>query len=198
VVGQQPRRQAGLANALSGPVFAVRLLVWTICQRAKGALVYGFKMPEGFLGTRADMLFDTIVFAELMVVAVLFYAIRQARMRRFGRHRAIMITTLLVLTVVLVLFEANLRAAGGTRVIFRQSSFAGTTAFTTLIYFHLLVAVSTVIAWVTLALTSLIKHPGSLPGPFSRTHRVLGKVVLFGFLTVATTALGVYTLGFVL
>ena len=155
-------------------------------------------MPDGFLGTRADALFDTILFAEFVVAGVLFYAIRQAKMKRYRRHRAIMLTTLLVLGLVLVLFEINLRTSGGTRVIFQRSTYAGTPTLAASIYVHLLFAVSTVAAWVTLAVTSLIKHPRSLPGPFSRFHRTLGKVVVFGFVMVISTAAGVYALGFVL
>jgi putative membrane protein len=156
-----------------------------------------FQMPDGFLGTRANLVFDLIIIVEIVVIGVLLYSIGQARMKRYGRHKAIMLTTLLAVALVLVLFEVNLRASGGAGAVFRQSRFAGTRALTTAIYVHLLFAISTVAAWVTLVITSLVKHPTSLPGSFSPAHRPWGKVVLCGFLLVTASALVVYVLGFV-
>src|SRR5262245_26271913 len=138
----------------------------------------GFDIPDGFLGTRADMLFDIIVVAQIAVTGALVYAIRQAKMKRYLRHRAVMLATLLVLALILVVFEVHLRASGGARGIFEQSRFADTTALTAAIYIHILFAVSTVVAWTTLAILSLVKYRRSLPGDFSRIHRIGGWIVL--------------------
>ena len=160
--------------------------------------MFEFYMPAGFLGTRADLLFDFIVVTLVAIIGILLYAIRQARMKRYRIHRALMLMTMFVLALVLVFFEIDLRMSGGYRVLFQQSKLSGTTAMTAAIYIHLVLAVSTVVVWVTHATMSLRKHPTLLPGSFSQTHRVMGGVVFYGFLSVVVTALVVYMIGFVL
>jgi hypothetical protein len=158
--------------------------------------MYG--LPGGFLGTRADCLFDTIAISLVGIAGTLAWSMSLARARQYKRHRSVMMRLLIGLTIVLIMFETDLRVSGGPKVLFRQSRFAHSHFLQYSLYFHLFVAVTTFAAWVGLLLVSLRRFPQPLPGTFSGVHRVWGKSVFYGFLLVAVTALEVYVLGFVM
>lgn len=159
--------------------------------------MFRWHVPDGFLGTRADAFFDVTVIALFAIGAVLVYSIRLARAKRIRAHRAMMLTMLVALTLLLVLFETHLRTSGGPRILFRQSSLFGTATMVIIVYTHVFLAVATVGIWTVQGLLALVLYQRSLPGRFSQPHRVLGMLVCYGFLSVAVTALMVYIVGFV-
>ena len=156
------------------------------------------RVPHGFLGTRGDLLFDTIAVSLILIVVALLYAFRLARSGRYVRHRTVMTTLLASLAAVLVLFEMHLRTSGGPNVLFAESRFHGTALMHHSLRIHLTLAISTFSAWLVLGLVSLIRFRRSLPGRFGDTHRIWGRAVFFGFLSVAITGLELYVVGLVL
>jgi hypothetical protein len=161
-------------------------------EQARGSYV-----PRGFLGTRADLLFDTIAVSLVLIAPILAWSQSLARSGAHRRHRAIMVTLFATLTLAIALFEVDLRMAGGARVLFKGSRFAGTSFMTGSLYSHVAVAITTFAAWLGLIVVSLRAFTRSLPGKLSSFHRIWGWGVIYGFLLVTATALEVYVVGFV-
>jgi putative membrane protein len=177
-------------------VLTLPLMATTATLRAVGP--HPPRLPRGFLGTRADILFDTIAVSLVLIAAILAWSQLLARARQYRRHRVVMTTLFVALTVVLLLFEADLRMAGGPKVLFKDSHFAGTAFLKYSLYFHVSVAMMTFAAWIGLIAISLRGFMSSLPGRFSSLHRIWGRSVFYGYLIVAATAVEVYVVGFVL
>jgi uncharacterized membrane protein YozB (DUF420 family) len=156
------------------------------------------QVPHGFLGTRGDLLFDTIAVSLILIVVALLYAFRLARAGRYLRHRTVMTTLLASLAAVLVLFEMHLRSSGGPNVLFAESRYYGTALMHHSLRVHLALAMSTFSAWLVLGLVSLIRFRRSLPGRFGEIHRIWGRAIFVGFLGVAITGIEIYIVGLVL
>lgn len=62
---------------------------------------------------------------------------------------------------------------------------------------HVLVAVTTAILWTTLAVRSWRRFRTRLPGPFSATHRRLGKLTVLGVGLLSSSGLLLYIFLFV-
>src|SRR6188472_597565 len=73
----------------------------------------GFPGIDGFLGTRAPLILDVLCLAMIAVLIVLAWSIYLAKVkRRFALHKSIQITLGVVLLVVIVLFEMDIRLHG--------------------------------------------------------------------------------------
>lgn len=183
-------------------MLGVASLVVPLSQQAAVSITLdparGSYVPRGFLGTRADLLFDTITVLLVVIALVLAWSRSLARSGRYRRHRAVMVTLFVVLTLVLALFETDLRMSGGPRALFKASRFAGTSVMTRSLRLHVAVAITTFTAWLGLIVVSLRAFTRSLPGRLSRLHRIWGQGVFYGFLLVGATALELYIVGFVL
>jgi high-affinity Fe2+/Pb2+ permease len=82
--------------------------------------------PQGFLGTRGDLLMDIVILALVAVVPIVLYNWRLARTGRYPLHKTMQISLAALLAVVVGLFEVNLRLQGGIFKATEASSFAGT------------------------------------------------------------------------
>jgi uncharacterized membrane protein YozB (DUF420 family) len=155
--------------------------------------------PQGFLGTRADLLMDIVIVALVAVVPIVLYNWQLARRRQWGRHKALQITLAVLLGLVVGLFEYNLRLQGGIFEATRASSYAGTTTLNFWIWFHTFFAITTIFIWAGLIVASLRRFPAPpQPGPFSATHRRWGRTGMIWMLVTGVTAIPVYVYGFAL
>ncbi len=154
--------------------------------------------PPGFLGTRADLLTDLITVGYGVVPLILAWSAMQARRGFHLRHRAVQCAALALLTVVLVMFEVNIRMRGGSDALFLSSSFANTPTLRAVLLGHLLIAVSTYFVWVGLTVLSWRRFRSRLPGVFSRTHARVGRLVIAGNVATALSGILLYIVGFVL
>jgi putative membrane protein len=154
--------------------------------------------PQGFLGTRADLLTDVITVGYGVIPLVLYLSALRARRGEYRLHRAVQCACLAALTVILVLFEVNIRLRGGSQALFVSSSFAETPLLRATLLVHLAIAVSTYLAWVGLTVVSWRRFERSLPGAFGATHRIIGKGVIAGNVATAITGVWLYVVGFVL
>lgn len=153
--------------------------------------------PQGFLGTRADLLMDIVIVALVAVVPIVLYNWQLARTRRWGRHKAMQITLAVLLGLVVALFEYNLRLQGGIFEATRASSYAGTPTLDFWIWFHTFFAITTLFIWAGLIVASLRRFPvPPAPGPFSATHRRWGRIGMVWMLVTGLTSLPVYVYGF--
>ena len=154
--------------------------------------------PAGFLGTRADLLFDLIIVSILFITPTILFSWSQARKGRYLRHKRLQILLTLILTVVLILFEMNLKAKGGIFVLTRESRFSETWVLPTALFVHLFFAISTAVIWVSLLISSLLifPHPPT-PNAFSSSHRFWGRIAILDLILTAVTAVILYAVGFV-
>lgn len=154
--------------------------------------------PQGFLGTRADLLTDLITVGYGVIPLILYLSARRARAGRHRLHRNVQCGCLAALTVILILFEVNIRMRGGSQALFLTSSFADTPLLRFTLLGHLAIAVSTYLIWCGLTFVSLRRFGSRLPGGFSDTHRRLGLLVIAGNVATAITGVLLYVIGFVL
>lgn len=155
--------------------------------------------PQGFLGTRADLLMDIVILALIAVVPIVLYNWRLARQGQYGRHKISQVGLAVLLGAVVGLFEYNLRLQGGIFAATRASSYAGTATLDFWIYFHTFFAITTIFIWVFLIVLSLRRFPSPpVPGDFSATHKRWGRIGMIWMLTTGVTAIPVYIYGFAL
>ena len=155
--------------------------------------------PQGFLGTRADLLMDIVIVALLAVVPIVIYNWRLARNRRYARHKNLQIALAALLAVVVGLFEYNLRLQGGIFVATSASGYAGTATLNFWIYLHTFFAITTIFIWLGLIAASVRRFPNPpVPGEFSAAHRRWGRMGMIWMLVTGVTSLPVYIYGFVL
>lgn len=154
-------------------------------------------LPQGFLGTRGDILMDLVVLSLIAIIPLLVYSFRLARQKRYAEHKRLQVVLASVLAVVVVLFEVDMQMAGGIFALTAASRFAGTALLNGSIYLHVLLAVGTTLLWIWLIALSLKRFPNPpAPGAFSRTHRRWGRFGMILMLLTGLTGVEVYILGF--
>ena len=156
-------------------------------------------LPQGFLGTRADILVDIVVVSLAVILPLLGLALWWVQRGEYRRHRNLMVTLGATLAIVVTLFEIDIRLAGGFFVLAAESSYAGTALLTASVYIHLVLAVSTALLWAVLIVTSLRRFPSPPePGEYSMSHKRLGRLGMVGMALTGVTGLELYLVGMVL
>jgi hypothetical protein len=156
--------------------------------------------PQGFLGTRADLLFDIIVVSLILIVPLLIYSLYLVRVKKdYVTHKNIQVGVSIVVAIVLVLFEMNLYFTGGVEQLLVGSSYQGTSIMDTIMKVHLFFSISTAILWPVVLISALVKMPKPpRPTPDSKRHRILGWIAFFDMIGTGVTGVIVYAFIFVL
>lgn len=154
---------------------------------------------DGFLGTRATFLLDTVCLAMVVVVAVLGWSIRQVRRhRRYQLHKRVQLTLAAVLAVVLIVFEVDIRLHGWQE---RSAGELGGQASSTVmaaLAVHLCFAISTVILWVVVITLALRRFPSPpVPNEHSAFHRRWARLAAWDMVLTTVTGWMFYVLAFV-
>jgi uncharacterized membrane protein YozB (DUF420 family) len=154
---------------------------------------------DGFLGTDAPLILDALVTAMFVVVVVLCWSIYQVKIRRrYNLHKWTQITLGVILLVVIVLFEVDIRRHGWEDRAAGQLGGHAPPAVLAALYVHLIFAVTTVILWpitIVLALRSFPNPPR--PGSHSRVHVPLARCAALDMVLTAVTGWVFYWLAFV-
>ena len=133
----------------------------------------------------------------LAVIPAIIVSMKQVKRGEFTKHRNIQTALFLILTVVLILFELDLRSKGGVFEMTKGGRFGGTDFLKYSIYFHLMFSFSTAFLWILLIVSSWIKFARPpKPNSFSRFHRIFGKIAVVDLLMTAFTGIYIYVLGF--
>jgi hypothetical protein len=156
-------------------------------------------MPNGFLGTRADLLLDLVIASLVLVVPVLAYSWAQVRRGEYARHKLLQLSLFGVLAIAVLAFEIHLRQIGGIFAATAASSYAGTATLNGWIYVHTVFAIVMAFVWLLLVVGALVIFPRP-PRPVkgSAVHRWMGRVGMLAALGAGLTAIPLYVYGFAL
>jgi uncharacterized membrane protein YozB (DUF420 family) len=153
---------------------------------------------DGFLGTRAPLILDTLATAMLVVVVVLGWSIYQVKVRRrYNLHKWTQITLGVILLAVVILFEIDIRLHGWEDRAAGQIGGHAPPVVLTALYVHLVFAVTTVILWpitIVLALRNFPTPPH--PSLHSRVHIPLARCAAIDMVFTAVTGWVFYWLAF--
>jgi putative membrane protein len=155
-------------------------------------------MPEGFIGTKADILMDLVLVSFALILPALMFSWKQARSGDYGGHKKTQLTLGISLAVVVTLFEADLSISGGIFELTKASAYAGTATLDGWIVGHTIVAILTSIIWLVLIVWSLVRfEKPPEPNSFSKTHRILGRSAMVLMILTGLSAFPLYYYGFV-
>lgn len=154
-------------------------------------------IPSGFLGTRGDLLMDSVVVAIVLTPLLFLWAVRLARRGQYTRHRNLQTGLLGLLLTAVVFFELDIRASGGTEAFLAGSPHLGSPLLTWLLRVHVLVAVASFGLWTFLVAQAWRARMDLNPGLFTAAHRRRGYWVFAGTVFTAVSGVWLYWLGFV-
>jgi hypothetical protein len=155
-------------------------------------------MGPGFLGTPASLMLDVVVCSLVLVVPTLVWSLRLARRKRFALHKRVQIALGVVLAVVVVLFEIDMRRQGGfwSMALVREGAEARNLA--TLLGVHLAFSGTTVVLWAVTLIWAIRKFPDPpAPCAFSPVHKTMAWIAVIDMVMTVATGLMVYYFGFV-
>lgn len=155
--------------------------------------------PPGFLGTKADVLMDIVICSLVLFIPALWISYRKVKAENYLIHRNLQILMAAILTVIVLIFEWDIRSSGGIFKMAEGSRWAGTLFLKTSFYIHLFFSGITSVVWISLITLSLLKfgNPPS-PGSFSRIHRFMGRAGMLGAILTSLTGIEIYVIGFVM
>lgn len=154
-------------------------------------------LPQGFLGTRADILMDLVIVSLAAILPILWFSWTRARRGVWGVHKRTQLILGGTLAVVVSLFEADLRMAGGIFELTKTSAFHGTLLLNASIWIHMALSISTALIWLVLTIASLRKfEKPPRPGAFSKTHKLWGRIAMIDMALTGITGIELYVVGF--
>jgi hypothetical protein len=159
----------------------------------------GYPGVDGFLGTRAPLMVDVVFAAMFVVVAVLAWSVYQVKFRRrYSVHKWTQVTLGVVLLVVVILFEIDIRLHGWEERAAGKIGGQPAAVVIWALYVHLVFAISSVVLWpitIGLALANFPSPPR--PGPHSRIHIPLARTAAADMVLTALTGWIFYWVAFV-
>ncbi|OQX74367.1 MAG: hypothetical protein B6D59_02590 [Campylobacteraceae bacterium 4484_4] len=148
-------------------------------------------MIEGFLGTRADGIVDTVVAVSGILPFVLLYSFFLASRGRYRLHKKIQSIMLLATFALVIALEADIRFGTISKAA-AQSSFSGSLALGVFFVIHLAFAISSFAGWVWL----VAKSYRTYPKPFHFAHKRWGLIVFVGLCMTSITGWILYLMAF--
>ncbi len=157
------------------------------------------RLPDGFLGTDADLLMDVIIIALPVVLGVMVWAIRRARAKAWTTHRNTQLTLAALLLVVVTALEIDIHYMVGDVMELAAASRFDPSVLQLILNVHLVFSTTTAIVWVGLIGWSLIRFDNPpRPSASSASHRLWGRIAAVDMALTAVTGLGFYVACFVL
>ncbi|MBV1859437.1 MAG: DUF420 domain-containing protein [Nannocystaceae bacterium] len=156
-------------------------------------------MPQSVIGSRADLLIEAVVLAELLAIPVLLRAIRAAREGDVRLHKGLQLSLATIFAVATIALEVDIRMAGGMAFFAAGGRYEGTMFLDVVLYGHLAVAAVNAALWSVFPIVSWRRfRAGMLPGRFSALHRTLGWWAVLAYALTSGSGLALYVVGFVL
>lgn len=116
------------------------------------------KLPPSIFGARCDEFMDIVVVSMAIILPLLWYSMKKVRRdKAYTTHRKIQLTMFIVLFVVVILFEYDMKQNGGIFEMVKGSAYEGSIFLNFMIYFHTFLSITTSLIWILLIVLSLIK-----------------------------------------
>ncbi len=153
---------------------------------------------DGYLGTRASLMLDTVFLAMFVVILIMGWSIYQVRYRRrYALHKRTQLTLATVLLIAVVAFEIEMRVYGWED---RAAGELGGSASSTVwfaLYVHLVFAITSAVLWPVVIYRALRRFPKPpAPGEHSRSHNFWARLAALDMLLTAITGWVFYVLAF--
>ncbi len=141
---------------------------------------------------------DLVIVSLVVIVPVILYSWFKVRNYAYQTHKGIQVWLTGILTVVVLLFELDLRLAGGMEELTKESRFFHTPVLDWSTYIHLFFSVTTAIIWIALVIVSLrrFSNPPAPKQGFSRAHKFWGRLGMIWMIMTGLTGLELYIVGF--
>ncbi|HHD83792.1 MAG TPA: DUF420 domain-containing protein [Campylobacteraceae bacterium] len=146
---------------------------------------------SGFLGTRGDIIVDTVMLASAALPFLLFIAIRFARKERYDLHKWSQITLITIVILLVIALELDIRF-GGLYEVIEQSRYYGSDMLTAIFVVHLFFAVSSTLLWLWLIVISAKRYPVHFRFP----HKKYGLIVFGDVVMTVITGWILYAMVF--
>ena len=153
---------------------------------------------SGFLSfSRGTLVLDLIAVGLIAFVPLLAYSIHKVRAQHaYETHRKFQTGLSTLLLILVVLFEIELRTYGW-RHHAEVSPYYQTT-LPPVLNVHLFFAISTSLLWLVTFLTAFRKFSRpAKPNTFSKTHKLLGRLTVFGTCMTGITGWMFYYMAFI-
>jgi putative membrane protein len=159
---------------------------------------------HGFLGYDSSLMLDVVVTALVLVVPVMVFSIWQVKHGQYASHKRLQLGLAVVLLLAVTAFEVDMQwvHGGWENVVNKDTENPRLTgdAFSlaqTVLYVHLVFAVSTPLLWVTTIVLALKRMP-SPPAPCAHSplHRKLGWASTIDLVLTSVTGLAFYYVAF--
>ncbi|WNC72152.1 hypothetical protein RGQ13_18830 [Thalassotalea psychrophila] len=157
--------------------------------------------PQGFFGTRADLMMDLVIVAFIIIMPLLVISWRTARSGNHLGHAKMQISLSVILAVAVVIFELDLKLSGGMAVLTKDSTYFGTNTLNYWMWGHTLIAIITTLLWAVLVILSIKKFklpPNTKTNPFRKFHRPLGYCGMISMFATGLTSFPLYYYGFMM
>lgn len=148
---------------------------------------------------------NSFVITTMLSIAILapiaaMYAASLIRKGKYKKHIRIQKTIFWICIVAVLLFEVYIRISGGSGSLIKESIYTDTNFFKLILRLHIGGAILTYLLWIAMVIISSRKYKMAkkLPGSFSKAHKSLGYLVIFGLFYTAITALIVCVFAFLL
>ena len=146
----------------------------------------------GFFGTRAVLYMDIVTLYFALLPFLVFYSIRFAVHGEYAKHYKSQLAILLLSTVMVLVFEVGVRISGGFTEFVKESSYSHE-FMVGFLAFHILIALATVVGWVTLIYRSLkLYKGGGREAVASMGHRRVSRWVFTGIVATSLTGCMIY------
>lgn len=157
-------------------------------------------LPPSFLGAWCDILMDIVVISMAVILPLLWFSFKKVKFEHnYMLHKRIQLTMFIILFIVVLLFEYDMKQNGGIFEMVKGSTYEGTFFLNFTIYFHTFLSITTSLIWTFLIVASLIKFgKPPRPGKFSKTHKLWGKIGMLDMALTCITGLLLYIFGFLL
>ena len=153
-------------------------------------------MPGFIPFSRASLMLDVVTIAMAVVLPIIAYAISLAKSRRYVAHKKVMTGLSAVLLIAVAAFEIEMRLIGWTQ--YAQPSPYYNSSLPFVLGFHIVCSSLTALGLVATIFTAHKRFPTPpQPGPFSATHKKLGKLSAVGLFMTSVTGWIFYWMAFV-
>lgn len=143
---------------------------------------------------------DIVVISMAVILPLLWFSFKKVKFEHnYMLHKRIQLTMFIILFIVVLLFEYDMKQNGGIFEMVKGSTYEGTFFLNFTIYFHTFLSITTSLIWTFLIVASLIKFgKPPRPGKFSKTHKLWGKIGMLDMALTCITGLLLYIFGFLL